>query len=99
MLAESARTFFGLEQVQAEGGQDGAQGGVHRRRRAGDQRPQDYEGTLHIHREFTAAIAERRLALTSFRECVGTMRLTEQLEGGPYDASERPARAESPAMA
>ena len=49
----------------------------------------DYEGTLHIHREFLDAIHEGRQALTNFRECVGTMRLVEALEGGPYDASAR----------
>jgi predicted dehydrogenase len=60
---------------------------------------QDYEGTLHIHREFAAAIAEGRPALTSFQECLGTMRLIEALEGGPYSAADRPARAEVPVMA
>ena len=49
----------------------------------------DYEGTLDIHREFVAAINEGREALTSFQECVGTMRLVEAMEGGPYDASIR----------
>ena len=60
---------------------------------------QDYEGTLHIHREFAAAIAEGRQALTSFQECVGTMRLIEQLEGGPYSAADRPAPVAAPALA
>ncbi len=59
---------------------------------------QDYEGTLHIHREFAAAITEGRPALTSFQDCLGTMRLVEQLEGGPYSAADRPATAVTPAM-
>jgi len=57
----------------------------------GATNPQDFEGTLHIHREFAAAITEGRQAMTSFQECLGTMRLIEQLEGGPYNAAERPA--------
>ena len=65
----------------------------------GSKNVQDYEGTLHIHREFAAAIAEGRPALTSFQECLGTMRLIEALEGGPYSAADRPARAEAPVMA
>jgi hypothetical protein len=65
---------------------------------AKSQNAQDYEGTLHIHRELVAAIAEGRPALTSFRDCLGTMRLIEQLEGGPYSAAERPASAVTPTM-
>ena len=56
---------------------------------------QDYEGTLHIHREFVAAIVEGRQALTSFGECLGTMRLVEALEGGPYSAADRPTKVEA----
>jgi predicted dehydrogenase len=63
---------------------------------AGSANEQDYEGTLHIHREFVAAIAEGRQALTSFQECLGTMRLIESLEGGPYSAADRPVRKEAP---
>lgn len=47
----------------------------------GSTNEQDYEGTLHVHRDFAAAIAEGRQPLTSFQSCLGTMRLIEALEG------------------
>jgi len=61
---------------------------------ANSRKEQDCEGTLHIHREFLAAIAEGRHALTSFRECLGTMHLVEALERDPYSAADRPAAKE-----
>jgi virulence factor len=66
---------------------------------AGGSDKQDYEGTLHIHREFVAAIAEGRQALTSFQDCLGTMRLIDQLEGGPSTAANGPVRTAVPALA
>ena len=50
---------------------------------------QDYEGTLHVHRDFAAAIAEGRQPLTSLQSCLGTLRLIEALEG--EQAPEAPA--------
>lgn len=41
----------------------------------------EYEGTLALHRHFVACLLEGRLPLTSFQECLGTMRLVEQIEG------------------
>ena len=41
----------------------------------------EYEGTLHVHRDFVESIAAGRQPLTSFRDCLGTMRLIEAMEG------------------
>ena len=41
----------------------------------------EYEGTLAVHRHFIDCIAHNRQPLTSFQECLGTMRLVEQMEG------------------
>ena len=46
--------------------------------RAGDT---DADATLELHRSFVAGIQTRGGTLSSFRECVGTMRLVEALEG------------------
>jgi predicted dehydrogenase len=42
---------------------------------------QDYEGTLAIHRHFIECIERGREPDVSFRRCLGTMRLVEQMEG------------------
>lgn len=42
---------------------------------------QDYEGTLAVHRHFIDCIKNGRESLTSFQQCVGTMKLVEQMEG------------------
>lgn len=41
----------------------------------------EYEGTLALHRHFVACLLEGRPPLTSFQDCLGTMRLVEQIEG------------------
>ena len=41
----------------------------------------EYEGTLAVHRHFITCIEQNRRPLTSFQECLGTMRLIEQMEG------------------
>lgn len=40
-----------------------------------------WEGTLHVYRDFAEAIRTGREALASFRDCVGTMKLVEAMEG------------------
>ncbi|MBI2940733.1 MAG: hypothetical protein HYY04_09885 [Chloroflexi bacterium] len=47
----------------------------------GSANEQDYEGTLAAHRHFVECIRHNRQPLTSFQECLGTMRLVEQMEG------------------
>jgi predicted dehydrogenase len=42
---------------------------------------QDYEGTLAVHRHFIECIEKNQEPLTSFQQCLGTMRLVEQMEG------------------
>jgi predicted dehydrogenase len=48
---------------------------------AGSASQPDYEGTLALHRHFVECLEQGRQPLTSFGECLGTMRLVEQIEG------------------
>ncbi len=47
----------------------------------GSTNEQDYEGTLAVHRHFIECIEKNQEPLTSFQQCLGTMRLVEQMEG------------------
>jgi len=47
----------------------------------GSTNEEDYEGTLAVHRHFVDCIEKNQEPQISFQQCLGTMRLVEQMEG------------------